>query len=78
LASGLGNILGSLSAGFVSDAYTQRKIRQNNDEIIKEFRLQPIFFGLPLIPTGWIIYGWLLHARVFWFAPLIFMAISKC
>ncbi|KAI8886540.1 MFS general substrate transporter [Backusella circina FSU 941] len=76
LASGLGNIVGSLSAGFVSDAYTQRKIQQNNGEMVKEFRLQPIFFGVPLIPIGWILYGWLLYARVFWFAPLIFMAVN--
>lgn len=77
LACGIGNISGALSAGFTSDKYYNMKIKRNNGVIVKEFRLQPILFGLPFLVAGSIMYGWFIHARLFWIAPLIALVLSK-
>ncbi|KAI8888929.1 MFS general substrate transporter [Backusella circina FSU 941] len=77
LACGIGNIAGALSAGFTSDKYYNMKIKRNNGIIVKEFRLHPILFGLPFLVVGSIFYGWFIHARLLWIAPLIALVLTN-
>lgn len=77
LANGIGNIAGSLLAGYVSDTYYKRSVKDHNGEVVSEYRLKPIFFGVPLMVVGCVLYGWFLHAKLFWIGPLIVMAIGN-
>lgn len=77
LAGGLGNVLGSIVAGFSSDRLYARMVTKNNGIEVKEFRLKPIYFGVVFYLVGSILYGWLLEYHVFWFVPLIGYAFSN-
>ncbi|EPB84183.1 hypothetical protein HMPREF1544_09046 [Mucor circinelloides 1006PhL] len=75
LASGVGNILGAVSSGIISDKINNYSIQKNGGVAVKEFRLKPIYIGFPFMVAGGLIYGWLLHARVHFMGPLIGFAL---
>ncbi|KAI8888865.1 MFS general substrate transporter [Backusella circina FSU 941] len=70
LAGGIGNVSGSIMSGLISDGLYAKRVAKNDGNIVKEYRLIPMFIGVPFIVTGSLLYGWLLHARVFWIGPL--------
>jgi predicted MFS family arabinose efflux permease len=76
LAGGIGNTSGSILSGLISDRLYARSIAKNNGNVVKEYRLIPMFIGVPFIVTGSLLYGWLLHAQVFWIGPLAGYLIS--
>ncbi|KAG2224913.1 hypothetical protein INT45_010862, partial [Circinella minor] len=72
LTGGLGNIFGALIAGFVLDRVYMRLRAKSKDGTVKaEGRLLPVLFCLPVIIAGNLMYGWFIHARLHWFAPLV-------
>ena len=78
LTGGLGNIFGALLAGFVSDrVYMHLRAKSNDGTVKAEGRLLPVLFCLPVIIAGNLMYGWFLHARLHWFAPLVGYFLSK-
>ncbi|CAO3671234.1 unnamed protein product [Rhizopus stolonifer] len=76
LAGGLGNVLGSIVAGFSSDRIYARMVAKNNGIEVKEFRLKSIYLGVVFYLVGTILYGWVLEYHVFWFVPLIGYALT--
>ncbi|KAL9558281.1 hypothetical protein MBANPS3_000981 [Mucor bainieri] len=70
LAGGLGNTSGSIFAGAISDKLYHKAIAKNNGETVKEFRLRPIYIGVPLIALGAVMYGWFLHVPTHFMGPL--------
>lgn len=71
LASGVGNVTGAVVSGIVSDKINNYSIQKNGGVPVKEFRLKPIYIGFPFMVIGALLYGWLLHARVHFMAPLV-------
>ncbi|KAI9019436.1 major facilitator superfamily domain-containing protein [Phycomyces nitens] len=70
-AGGVGNTLGSIVAGLVSDRCYFWQISRNNNIRKIEYRLTPLYFGIPFLIFGGLLYGWLLHFHVPSFPPLI-------
>ncbi|ORY95219.1 major facilitator superfamily domain-containing protein [Syncephalastrum racemosum] len=70
LTGGVGNCSGSIVAGFVSDRVYRWHMKCKG-EVSKEDRLVPMYFGIPFIVIGFILYGWLQHFHVHWFPPLV-------
>lgn len=77
IAGGLGNALGSIVAGRISDKYCLNAAKKNNGVAVKEFRLRLMFIAVPFVLIGPIMYGWFLHFSLPWIAPLIAFALSK-
>lgn len=77
IAGGLGNALGSIVAGRISDKYCLRAAKINGGIAVKEFRLRLMFVAVPFVLVGPIMYGWFLHFRLHWIAPLIAFTLSK-
>jgi len=77
LASGVGNILGAVGSGIISDKINNYSTQKNGGVAVKEFRLKPIYIGFPFMVAGSLIYGWLLHARVHFMGPLIGFSLCK-
>jgi predicted MFS family arabinose efflux permease len=77
LASGAGNIIGALFSGSLSDRIYKNSIEKNGGVVIKEFRLKPIYIGIPFVVVGAIMYGWLLYAHVHFMGPLVGFALCK-
>jgi len=77
LAGGLGNTSGSIFAGAISDKLYHKAVAKNNGEAIKEFRLRPIYIGVPLIALGAVMYGWFLHVPTHFMGPLVSYTIGK-
>lgn len=77
LAGGLGNTSGSIFAGAISDKLYHKAVAKNNGEIVKEFRLRPIYIGVPLIALGAVMYGWFLHVPTHFMGPLASYTIGK-
>ncbi|KAI9486471.1 MAG: major facilitator superfamily domain-containing protein [Benjaminiella poitrasii] len=75
LASGVGNMTGAVFAGATFDKINNWLIKRNNGVYVKEFRLRPIYIGVPFVAIGSILYGWLLHARIHFMGPLVFFAL---
>lgn len=78
LASGIGNILGAVGSGILSDMINNYSIEKNGGVAVTEFRIKPIYIGFPFIIVGALLYGWLLHARVYFIGPLVGFALCKC
>ncbi|KAI8059316.1 major facilitator superfamily domain-containing protein [Gongronella butleri] len=77
LASGIGNCLGSISSGIISDMVYARLKARNGGVAKAEFRLWPAYIGLPFTLLGMLMYGWFLNARTFpWIAPVVSLAIE--
>lgn len=64
-------------AGRISDRLYVRSIKKNNGVAIKEFRLRPIYIGIPFFTIGSILYGWFLEIPVHWFGVLAMYTSSK-
>ncbi|KAI8640891.1 major facilitator superfamily domain-containing protein, partial [Parasitella parasitica] len=71
LASAVGNILGAICSGVLADKINNYCIARNGGVAVKEFRIRPIYVGLPFMVVGSLLYGWLLHARVNFMGPLV-------
>ena len=73
----IGGSLGELAAGMVLDAIVKRRIKRFDGEVPEpEARLQAIWTGEILVPTGLLIYGFTLQYKTHWIAPLVGMGIS--
>lgn len=77
IAAAIGNLSGSVVAGFVSDSVYARQRRKNNGVAKTEARLLPVYIGIPFLVAGMLLYGWLLYANVHWFAPLPGLLLCK-
>jgi MFS family permease len=77
LAGGLGNTSGSVFAGAISDRLYMKATAKNGGVEVKEFRLRPIYIGVPLISAGAIMYGWFLQSHLHWIGPLVGYTMSK-
>ncbi|SAM02809.1 hypothetical protein [Absidia glauca] len=70
LAGGIGNTSGAIVAGLISDRLYQWQIKRNGNVPVIEYRLTPIYFGVPFVVVGALLYGWSLHFRLNFFVPL--------
>lgn len=77
LAGGIGNTAGSIVAGAISDKLYAKAVAKNNGVAQTEFRLRPMYIGLPLIVLGSAMYGWFLQSGIHWMGPLASYTISK-
>lgn len=71
LAGGIGNVVGTLSGGRLADWARKRGIQHRGGEAAPEDRLHAVWFGAPLVPIGFLIYGWCLQADTHFMGPLI-------
>ncbi|KAG1106918.1 hypothetical protein G6F42_016564 [Rhizopus arrhizus] len=76
LAGGIGNTSGSIFAGAISDKLYHKAVAKNSGETVKEFRLRPIYIGVPLIALGSVMYGWFLHVPTHFMGPLVSYTIA--
>lgn len=76
LCFGIGNIVGSLLGGRMSDIMLARSKKQNNGRAIPEWRLRATLAAMPLIPASFIAYAWTVDKAVPIYGPCIvlFMA----
>ncbi|KUL89284.1 hypothetical protein ZTR_03621 [Talaromyces verruculosus] len=74
-ALSIGGVLGEIAGGVVLDAIVNRA-RRNGANPPPEVRLRAIWTGAVLVPTGLILYGFTLQYHIFWFVPLLGMAIA--
>lgn len=77
LAGGIGNTSGSIVAGLISDKLYAKTVAKNNGENITEFRLRPMYIGIPFIVLGSVMYGWFLQNSIHWMGTLVSYTISK-
>jgi predicted MFS family arabinose efflux permease len=70
LAGGIGNTSGAIVAGLISDRLYRWQIKRNGNVPVIEYRLTPIYFGVPFVVVGALLYGWSLHFRLNFFVPL--------
>lgn len=77
ISTGVGSCLGSIIPGRLSDIYCARKAAKNNGMAVAETRLRLAFYVLPVIFVGILMYGWFLHTKLPWFAPIIALAVSS-
>lgn len=76
-ALSIGGVLGEIAGGLVLDSIVNRARRRLNGESPPpEVRLKAIWTGAILVPVGLILYGFTLQYHVFWFVPLLGMAIA--
>lgn len=62
LANGIGNALGALISGKLSD---RALLKPNDPELrVPELRLSPMWIGIVLLPIGELMYGWCLDFNV--------------
>lgn len=77
LTSGVGNCAGSVLGGILSDRFRHWQLKRKNGQVTPEDRLVPLYLGIPPLVAGFLIYGWLLHAHVHWFPPMVGLFLSK-
>ncbi|KAI8338548.1 major facilitator superfamily domain-containing protein [Chlamydoabsidia padenii] len=70
LAGGIGNTCGTIVAGLISDRLYRWQVKRNGNVPLIEYRLTPVYFGVPFIVIGALIYGWSLYFRLNVFVPL--------
>ena len=70
---GVGQIVGILIVGYVSDASVLRRTGANNGKFEPEMRLAPSIWFAWLIPISFFIYGWTVDKKVHWIAPILGM-----
>ena len=68
LGIGVGNLVGLVANGYVSDKILQAKAAKGKVE--PENRLLPMVFVAPLMPIGLFIYGWSAERRSHWLMPI--------
>ncbi|RKP13850.1 major facilitator superfamily domain-containing protein [Piptocephalis cylindrospora] len=71
LSGGIGNVVGTLVGGRLADWTRRRGMEQGGGEAVPEHRLHAVWFGAPLVPIGFLIYGWCLQADTHFMGPLI-------
>ncbi|GAA5817662.1 hypothetical protein MFLAVUS_011213 [Mucor flavus] len=76
LAGGIGNTSGSIVAGLISDKLYAKTVAKNNGENRTEFRLRPMYIGLPFIVLGSVMYGWFLQNSIHWMGTLVSYSIT--
>ncbi|KAI7871798.1 major facilitator superfamily domain-containing protein [Spinellus fusiger] len=64
LAGGIGNVIGCIFSGLVSDRLFSWQVKRNNNVRIPEYRLTPVYIGVPFSIVGILIYGWCLQFKV--------------
>lgn len=69
LAMGLGQTMGVISFGLVSDKIL--KAMAKGSEMKPEYRLPPLLFGLTLLSIGLLWYGWPAQYAGAWIVPLL-------
>lgn len=69
IGTGVGLVLGLITAGMLSDK--QMKRRAMNGSMEPENRLPPVIVGSILFPTGLLWYGWSAKYKVHWIVPQI-------
>ncbi|ETS79282.1 hypothetical protein PFICI_09135 [Pestalotiopsis fici W106-1] len=69
LGFGVGNILGNLSLGYLSDRFVKRMAVSTGMK--PEYRLIFLIPGSLLMPIGLLIYGWTLEFNLHWMVPEI-------
>lgn len=67
----LGYAIGSVVGGRLSDAKLLQYQLTHDGEIRPIERIKTVWYGVGFVPTGLVIYGWLVEERVFWIAPLV-------
>ncbi|CAO3635098.1 unnamed protein product [Cunninghamella blakesleeana] len=76
LASGVGNCLGTVAAGLLSDRIYNLKKRRNNGVTKIEFRLTGVYIGIPFVLLGPLMFGWFVQAGTYhYMVPLVGLAI---
>ncbi|SAM09865.1 hypothetical protein [Absidia glauca] len=71
LAGGVGDGLGALTAGFLSDRLHRLRMLRNRDMARVEYRLVPAFYlSLPFALSGALLYGWSTQARMIYYVPM--------
>ncbi|EJU00842.1 MFS general substrate transporter [Dacryopinax primogenitus] len=71
IAGCLGQIMGSVTSGKLSDMLVIRSKAQLGDAYRPEVRLKVSWLGVPFVPVGLLLYGWTIETNQFWFIPLI-------
>ena len=69
LGTAVGNLIGMVAGGGISDAIVKRKAAKGDNR--PENRLFPMIFMWPLVSIGLIIYGWSAHKVTHWIWPMI-------
>jgi predicted MFS family arabinose efflux permease len=78
LAGGVGDGLGALIAGFLSDRLHRLRMLRNRDMTRVEYRLEPAFYlSLPFTLSGALLYGWSTQAQVIYYAPMCGYVLCK-
>jgi MFS family permease len=78
LAGGVGDGLGALTAGFLSDRLHRLRMLRNRDMTRVEYRFVPTFYlSLPFALFGALLYGWSTQARMIYYAPLCGYVLCK-
>jgi hypothetical protein len=71
----MSNCLGYAIGTFVGGRLSDLKLRQyqaTHDGITDPLvRLSIIWYGVPFMPVGLILYGWLIEAKCYWVVPLV-------
>ncbi|KAI7889524.1 major facilitator superfamily domain-containing protein, partial [Mucor mucedo] len=68
LANGVGNALGALASGKMSDRALGKVVNPENR--VPELRLRPMWIGILLLPAGQLIYGWCTQLNIHVMASL--------
>jgi MFS family permease len=68
--TGIGSIIGILTAGITSDRYVRKKRVQSGGAHRPEDRLLLAGFGTVTMASGLFLYGWTAEKRVRWIAPI--------
>ena len=71
LGIGIGQIVGLIGFGSISDTLLKKKAAANGGEMKPEYRLGPLMVGGTLMPAGLFLYGWTAEYKVHWIAPII-------
>ncbi|KZP01212.1 MFS general substrate transporter [Calocera viscosa TUFC12733] len=71
IAGCLGQIMGSVTSGKLSDMVVIHAKKTMGDAYRPEVRLRVSWLGVPFCPIGLLLYGWTIETNQFWFVPLI-------
>lgn len=71
LGIGIGQFIGLILFGAVSDSLVKREAAKNGGEMKPEFRLPFILYTSLFVPIGLFIYGWSTQYQVHWIVPII-------
>lgn len=77
LAGGVGNILCAVIYSGLADRVSNYLIRRNNGVRVPEYSLTFNYVAVFFIVVGALLYGWLLHAKVYFMGPLVFYGFGK-